>query len=145
MKQTSTLPDIISSILLFIFLYAGIRKLADPSRFQDVLQQSSSLKPHSAVLVWLIPVLEITVAVFLFIYTTRLTGLYAATILLLLYTLYMGWMLLFSKHLPCNCGGLLEQLSWKGHLFLNAGLFLLTATAIVLFHRNVYRGKRGPP
>lgn len=145
MKQTSTIPDLLSFLLLFFFLYAGLIKLASPHKFQDVIQQSTILKPFAGLLVWFVPIIEITVAVLLFIYATRLAGLYATVLLMLLYNLYLGWMLLFSTHLPCNCGGISEQLSWKGHLILNTCLFLLAATAIVLFHRNVYRGKRAPP
>ncbi len=39
---------------------------------------------------------------------------------------YIGYMLVFVKHLPCSCGGVLQGLSWGQHLLFNL-LFLLLA------------------
>lgn len=145
MKNASTILNIVTAFLLFLFLYAGLTKLSATERFEDVLRQSVFLKQYSHLLAYALPVAELSSALLLFFAATRLAGLYVVAMLLLCYTCYLGWMLLFVTPLPCNCGGLTEQISWQGQLLFTGFLFVTATATIVLFHLQSSGGKRAPP
>jgi len=67
--------------------------------------------------------------------TWRMIGLYASFFMMLSFTLYITLMLLFTKHLPCSCGGVLRKLSWPQHLILNI-FFLILAIAGIILQKN---------
>ena len=102
--------DIISAALLLLFLYTAINKIIDHGIFKDALSQTPHLQHFAATIAWLLPVIEIGVSILLFIPSTRLKGLYASLILLILLTVYLIYMVLFAPTLPCNCGGVIQQL-----------------------------------
>jgi phage shock protein PspC (stress-responsive transcriptional regulator) len=45
---------------------------------------------------------------------------------------YILLMLISDERLPCSCGGVLQQLSWKQHLIFNLFFLLLAVVGIVL-------------
>jgi hypothetical protein len=49
---------------------------------------------------------------------------------MVLFTGYVIALLTTSTELPCSCGGIIEQLSWQGHLVFNSTLILLSFAAI---------------
>jgi hypothetical protein len=51
-------------------------------------------------------------------------------VMMIIFTIYILAIIRFSKHLPCSCGGIISELSWKEHLFLNVFLILLAAIGI---------------
>jgi hypothetical protein len=124
MKNKWTI-EIISALLLILFLYAGLIKL---TRYQVfVFQVSESpfglLAKSAHWIAWLIPVAELTVASLLPFSKTRLSALYASVAMMAIFTIYVGGLLLSGLPLPCACGGIIEALHWTGHLVLNI-LFL---------------------
>ena len=84
------------------------------------------------IMAWAVPLTELAVAGLLFFVSTRGLGLKASFVLMILFTLYIGYMLVFTPHLPCSCGGVIKQLSWKEHLVFNIALTGLAALGIVL-------------
>lgn len=139
------LADIISGILLLLFLYTSLSKLTDYETFKNVLSASPLLKPAARMVAWLLPVTELVIVVLLFIPAVRLKGLYASFILILLFTLYLIYMISFTPNLPCNCGGVLKLLSWKQHIFFNLFFILLSLTGILLYKRNKSKRSDFPP
>ena len=142
MKRT-TIVEIISLFLLSLFLYAAISKVMDYTLFKEQLSDSPIMKPIAGLVAWLLPTVEFAVVLLLIVPRWRLKGLYASLGLLIVFTIYIVSMLAFSDHLPCSCGGLLEQLSWKQHVFFNAACIALAYTAIRLEKRiaREYRSK----
>ncbi len=63
---------------------------------------------------------------------TRKYGLWASFILLMIFTFYISGMLLSGEHLPCSCGGIIRELSWRQHLIFNLFFITLSLTGIVL-------------
>jgi putative oxidoreductase len=57
---------------------------------------------------------------------------------MLLFTFYILYMLLFEKHLPCSCGGVLKEMTWKQHLVFN-----LFFTAIAFTGLKILPGAHG--
>jgi hypothetical protein len=116
----------IASFLIFLFTYTAVSKLVDYSSFLRVLEGSPLLGTGAGALAILLPLAELGVSLLLLFPSTRLWGLFGSFVLLVLFTSYLGYMVLYTPHLPCSCGGVISALSWKGHLFFNGGLLGLT-------------------
>lgn len=129
MKQRVTI-SFISCILLFVFGYTAISKLLHYSQFRAALRRTPFLSFGAATLALAIPLAELVIVLLLLFSPTKLKGLYAAAGLLSVFTIYLFLMLLFAPYLPCSCGGVIEELSWPGHLGLNAGLLGIAALGI---------------
>jgi len=126
-----TAIEIISSLLILLFVYAALSKLFEYSGFKVQLRNSEWLKPFAGIIAWLVPAIELAISLMLTVKVTRILGLYASLILLLVFTLYIAGMLLSGMRLPCSCGGIIQQLSWKQHLLFNLFFLLLSLIGIV--------------
>jgi hypothetical protein len=126
------LPDIIAAFFILLFTYTALSKLGELNSFRIVLKRSPLLERWAPVLAWLIPFIELIIAGLLFFISSRLLGLTLSFGLMSVFTLYTAYMILFTTHLPCSCGGVLKQLSWKEHLFFNIGCTCLSVLAIWL-------------
>ncbi len=62
-------------------------------------------------------------------------GLYGALVLMGIFTLYVGYMLIFTSGHFCTCGGILEKLTWPEHLIFNV-IFTILAIMAVLKPKN---------
>ena len=131
MKQKVTI-EIICFLLTLLFVYAAFSKLWEYNTFKIQLTNSPFLKTFAGMIVWFIPATELTVSAMLTVRNTRKEGLYGSFILLLIFTVYIGTMLLSATHLPCSCGGIIQQLSWKQHLLFNLFFLLLVFIGIIL-------------
>jgi hypothetical protein len=139
------IADIISGIVLLLFLYTSLSKLADHEAFRNVLIASPLLKPYAGIIAWMLPVAEITIVVLLFIPAMRLKGLYSSFILITLFTIYLIYMILFTPHLPCNCGGVIKLLTWPQHIFFNLFFILLSLAGIFLYKKDTNLKSSSPP
>jgi hypothetical protein len=138
-KQEKNIPlfiEIVSALLLFLFLYTSISKLKDHHAFQVVLAKSPLLGTYSVLLSWAIPAVEIITSALLFIPATRKRGLQLSFTLMLFFTTYIAYMILFASNLPCSCGGVLQELSWTQHLVFNIIFLLLNIFALWHYRRN---------
>ena len=122
--------QIICNLFVFLFLYTAISKFHQFHAFSSVLGKSPLIANFSFIIAWLLPVIELSVAVLLLISHTRMLGLYCSFFLLSLFTLYVGFMIAFTPHLPCSCGGVIRELSWRDHLFFNVCFTVLAAVGI---------------
>lgn len=128
--KKSTLVEIIVILYMSMFLYTAISKWSDYTMTREQMALMPLMTPIAHIVVWLLPATEITLALLIFFYQTRKIGLYAATTLMSLFTLYIIYMMLFYPHLPCSCGGFLTELSWPGHLVFNSVFIALGILAI---------------
>jgi uncharacterized membrane protein YphA (DoxX/SURF4 family) len=134
-KKLIFITDIISALLLLLFLYTSLSKLGDHETFKNVLTRSPLLNPIAGIMAWLLPITELGIVILLFIPSSRLKGLYASFILISLFTLYLIYMIAFTPNLPCQCGGVLKLLSWEQHIFFNLFFILLSLTGILFYNR----------
>lgn len=130
------IADIISGLLILLFAYTAFSKLADPLHFQAVLSQMLLIKHIAGFISFALPVTELIVCALLLIPNTRISGLYSSFELLMVFTLYVGYMILFDPHLPCSCGGVLQKLNWTQHLIFNVVFIALSLMAIKLYQPN---------
>jgi len=127
-----TIPSIVALLLVVLFLYTGISKLMDYSVFKEQIAESPILTPIAPFIAWALPLVEFAVAVALFIPAWRLWGLYASSVLMLLFTGYIAALLSFSEELPCSCGGILQEMSWQQHLVFNITFTVLSIVSVIL-------------
>lgn len=131
MKQEITLK-IICTLLVFLFVYTAISKLADFEGFKADMYNQPLPQFAKPILVWSVPVTELTIVALLIFDTTKLFGLYTSLVLMVAFTFYSSLILLhFFKYIPCSCGGIIKNLSWPQHLVLN--LFFVLITIIGIF------------
>jgi Methylamine utilisation protein MauE len=134
MKRTF-LVDIIAYFFILLFLYTGVEKLADIHSFKDQLTGSPLLGSMAGIIAWGLPITEILLAIVLFLPGWQLRGLYAGLALMVIFTIYLGVILAIDNHISCSCGGIIENLSPRQHLWFNGAAIVLTALAIISARR----------
>ncbi|MBW7891306.1 MAG: DoxX family membrane protein [Chitinophagaceae bacterium] len=132
MKKT-LIVDIISGLLILLFVYAGLSKLLDYADFKFQLSRSPFVTKVAGLVAWAVPASEIVVALLLVFNRTRLLGFYASFFLMLLFTGYIYAMLHYSYYVPCSCGGVLSQMSWGQHLIFNIAFTILAFLGVVMY------------
>lgn len=132
MKSRSVLCEIIPAIFIFLFVYTALSKLFAHKIFTQVLTETPLIGSIAVYIAIAIPVFELMVALLLLIPHTRRWGLYSAFGLMLIFTLYIGYMIAFTPNRPCTCGGVLEKMTWTQHLLFNIGFTLLALAGILL-------------
>ena len=134
--KKSLITDVISGLLIFLFVYTAVSKLTEIDTFRAAIKQAPFISDRSVFFSWAVPVTELLVSMLLFLPATRTIGLFGAFILMLTFTVYIGYMVGFSPHLPCSCGGVLKQMSWTQHLFFNIAFTILALVGILLHKKS---------
>lgn len=129
MKRKAYL-EIITALLVLLFVYAAFSKLLTYASFRDQLQTHPYIKQFAGFIAMALPVAELGIAALLALPATRLTGLYCTTILLIIFTIYLICMLMSGEHLPCSCGGVISLLSWRQHVLFNMAFIGLSFVAL---------------
>lgn len=119
MLKRIPVTEISSSLLILLFAYTAFSKLLTYKKFRWVLNESPLIHNGAGVIVWLLPAAELMIVLLLFIPRYRTIGLKASLSMLILFTGYLIYMILFASHLPCSCGGVVSSLSWKQHVYFN--------------------------
>jgi hypothetical protein len=122
--------NIISSLFILIFVYTAITKMFSIGALVYTLRKLDLLTDMAPYMAWFIVTGELAISLLLLFTTTRLLGLYASLALMSIFTVYIAYMLITASHLPCSCGGIIQKLSWKGHLVLNTFLVFVAAFGI---------------
>jgi putative oxidoreductase len=128
--------EIIAALLIFLFVYTGVSKLNEQNSFRAVLSRSPLIGSTANLLSWLLPILELITAALLLIPFFRKAGLVVSLGLMTIFTGYIAYMIIFTPHLPCSCGGVLKQMTWKQHLWFNVFFTGLSAAAYWLYQHN---------
>ena len=135
MIKRTTIIEIITVLNIILFLYTGIAKIMDYSVFKEQLTLSPILSWAATPVAFLLPLVEFLIVVMLVIPRWRLKGLYASFFLMTSFTVYIIAMFIVTPEMPCSCGGIIELLSWQGHLIFNVVFVLMNACAIYLQKR----------
>lgn len=128
--------EIICFLFILLFVYAAVMKLRDTEQFVAQLQQSPMLLPFATWVAWVVPLIELATAALLIIRRLRLIGLIASFTLMAMFTMYVIIIMNFAKHVPCSCGGILNEMGWGEHLIFNIGFVLLAITGIFLLAKS---------
>lgn len=126
----------LSYAFIFLFVYTGSDKLAHLERFSRGIMKIPYIGGLVPIIGPGIPLLEIGIALLLIWPRSKRLGLQLATGLMVLFTLYLGLMLLFVKNRLCHCGGVIESLGWGQHIVFNLIFVLLGSWALHLYPNN---------
>jgi hypothetical protein len=118
-------------LLVFLFTYTGVSKIINHATFEVTLLQSPLARDYKTIISWIIPVIELIIVGLLLLEKSRRLGLLLSLLMMLIFTCYIAYMVLFIPNLPCSCGGILKELSWNSHLLLNS--FIIVSIIISLF------------
>lgn len=125
--------EVVCFLFVLLFVYAAASKLMEVDKFATQLGRSPVITQFSSVLLWLVPGTEILIALMMFSSNTKLLALYASFSLMVAFTTYVVVILNFSENIPCSCGGILQDMTWKQHLVFNV-IFILTAAVAALIY-----------
>lgn len=131
-NKKRVLLELVSGMFILLFLYTAISKLSNIDGFISVLSRSPLIGEKAPIFAWALPIIEIIIATLLFLPRFRKWGMYLSTMIMLLFTGYIFYMVNFTPDLPCSCGGVLKYLSWKQHLVFNIFFLLLGLSGIWL-------------
>ena len=124
--------EIISSLLILLFLYASVSKWLAFKVFIGEMNNQPFPNWMTPFLVWSIPIIEVIIAIGLIFERTRIPALYASLVLMSAFTIYTVVILLHAfKYIPCSCGGVIRKLTWPQHLFFN--LFFVGISLLGIF------------
>lgn len=134
--KRTLIPEIISTLLVILFIYTAASKLLKLPEFRDQMLNQEIPKWLAEVLIIALPPFEILTALLLVIPSARLTGLWISAALLFLFTGYIGLVVMgFYSRTPCSCGGVFSSMGWNTHLLFNLFFLLSTCYAILLMYR----------
>jgi putative oxidoreductase len=130
------ITDILSALFILLFVYTAITKLVERESFNTILRQSPLIGTASNTLSFLLPTIELITALLLFIPSVRMWGFASSFFLMVIFTFYITYMILFTPNLPCSCGGVLAYMTWKEHLVFNIFFTALAAIGLRFSLRN---------
>lgn len=128
-KRVQRVVQIICALFSFLFVYTALSKLLQMENFIAVLSRIPFVKRAPVLVAYTVPVIELSIALMLFISGLEKTGLLFSAVLLAVFTLFILFMLVTQNHLPCSCGGVIGFMSWKQHFFFNLFCTLTALTA----------------
>ena len=132
MIKRTTIIETVTVLNIILFLYTGISKIQDYDVFIEQLSENPILAPLATTIAILLPIVEFLVVLMLVVPRWRFKGLLVTLTLMILFTGYIIALFSFSTEMPCSCGGIIDLLSWKGHLMFNVAFILLNMWAFIL-------------
>ena len=121
--------QIVAAMMVLLLLYTALSKFMDHDRFVGAMRHNPLISPFAVFLSWAVPITETAIVLLLFIPQSRSVGLLAGSILMAMFTCYVAFMLLTSSKLPCTCGGILQAMTWRQHLWFNLFFTAISALA----------------
>ena len=130
------LSDLCTSLMVLLFTYAGASKLLQQDVFRIQLINVPVIKKYRDIFALTLPIFELLLAVLMIVKHTRVAGLVVSLVTLCILIAYLSISLLTNSDLPCHCGGVINSLSWKQHIFFNL-FFIVVATFGLYTQRSV--------
>lgn len=134
LQNTNIIYKLSKILLVLLFAYAGSSKLLGHELFLSQLKQIDMLKAIAGPVSFLLPFLEILIAVLMGVERVQAFGLWSAAFLMTTFTFYVAAMLILKSSLPCTCGGVVSSMTWKQHLLFNVFFMLLSWNALLHYY-----------
>ncbi|MFC3355525.1 MauE/DoxX family redox-associated membrane protein [Sphingobacterium zeae] len=115
--------------MILFWLYVGMDKIWIHDAFELSLVHQPIIGAFAPVLSWLMPLLEISLAVLLFMPSKKLEylGWSLSLLLILIFSIYIALGVFgVLKDAPCMCSSFLTNVNRITHLWINALLFMLS-------------------
>jgi hypothetical protein len=127
------IKSVVPLLFILLFTYAASSKLLDFGRFRSQLYLQPFPHGMSDLLIYLLPAIELLLALLLCFNRSRFIGLIVSTGLIAVFTAYISLVLLhYWGNVPCSCGGILNHMSWSVHLAFNWAFLLAGITGIAM-------------
>lgn len=127
------LTNILSSLIILMFTYVVASKLMDIKDFRGSLNNQPFDNKFTPFLMVALPVSELLVVALLLFKKTTFYGFLLSTILMSIFTVYIGLVLgRYYDRIPCSCGGITSQMSWIQHLYFNTFFIIVSAIGVIL-------------
>ncbi|WP_440134074.1 MauE/DoxX family redox-associated membrane protein [Chitinophaga sancti] len=135
--KSSFVLSFIRYALCFLFLYTSFNKLMAFDYYLYDLKRSPLLSNYAIIIAILVPGAELLVAALLLLEKTIRGGLLGSLGLMVLFTIYVGYVLLYAATRPCTCGGIIRNLTWPQHFVFNICFLLLSILGLYLQRRSL--------
>jgi len=119
-----------------LFVYTAYAKIIDHDRFLKGLTRVHIITGFAVIISFLVPLVEIIIALLLLIPRTAKAGFYCFTTIMTVFTIYIISAMIWEKKLPCHCGGAIEKLSWSQHIWFNLAYISIAIFALWLIKLN---------
>ena len=131
--KKSLLLEIISSLIVLMFVYAATSKLFNIPQFNFELHRQPLPKWSLPILLWSIPISEIATSILLIMPKTRALGFYGTLVLMISFSIYilLGILKVFDK-VPCSCGGIIKYFNLREHLVFNLFFVLIAIIGLII-------------
>lgn len=131
-----TVIKIAAALLAFLWVYAAVSKLLDFPLFKVQIARQPIPELVAMGIIWVLPAIEIFAAALLLTDKWRDAGFKISALMLTGFTIYIALILVnYFGRIPCACGGVIEALGWKMHLFFNLFFLLLAILGIYVTNR----------
>lgn len=130
--KRSIIIQVICYFFFALFIYTALSKWLIYPTFVKDLHRSPLTGPYATFISIVIPASEFIVAILLQFRRTRTAGLIGAFSLMLLFTIYVGYVLGMTTERPCSCGGILRDMNWPSHMYFNSVSTIVAALGIWL-------------
>jgi putative oxidoreductase len=135
-KSGKIILKIITLLLILLWFYTASSKLMDYNDFSVQLSRQVLPAWLKEVLLITLPEAEIVIGLLLLFKKSELAGLWVSFLLMLLFTGYVGLVVIGYFHeVPCSCGGVIKAMGWNTHFYFNLLFLLLTIVGILLKNR----------
>lgn len=121
---------------ILLFVYAAISKLIDFENFRVQIAQSPLLSAFGGFIAYAVIVGELLIALLLCFPKTRILGLYLFWGFMVAFSVYIYLILNYSPFVPCSCGGILEKMGWREHLWFNIIISVLAIISVLYNNLN---------
>lgn len=131
--KSGTWLFIVSLTLLTLWIPVTLDKLINFTAFRTGILNQPFSSSIGKVLIFMLPLLEILTILLLIGNRTNRYGIFMSTILMSLFTSYVGLALAGAwEKLPCGCGSVISGMSWTEHFIFNLAFLALSIAGIYL-------------
>lgn len=135
-KIHSIASELMTALLVLLWVYAALVKLLDPSLTLSQMRNQVFPIWMANFLAFAVPILEMCIALLLLTQRYRKQGLWLSAGLLFIFTIYIVLIKLsvFGR-IPCSCGGIISRMSWSQHLLFNVFFLALSLSTIIIHQK----------
>lgn len=130
-----TVIEVITSLLIVLFLYATLIQVVFHNTFQSQLTRALPGQSLAIIISYTLPVLQVLLAYLLWRPATRLTGLCVSLAAISCFTVYLVIMLPVANRSYCRCGETWSTATLGTNILINLAIILVIGTAIILAGR----------
>jgi hypothetical protein len=128
-NKKTQIAIIISYFLLALLFHVGISKLVDHKITVFEYNLSPDLRPASQALSIIVPAIEISIGILLFLKRTKAIGLIMSAVL---FTIYLIALFTVNRYVPNIRGGLITTFSFNQYIFINGAFLAISVLSTIL-------------